>query len=180
MPTDKTNLKQVLREECLPALTKQAAYFSTESVAAWLRHRKLRCPPATLNRYLHEFRRTDLIHDAGRGWYSIRRVERLGTAVSDAMNAIEHGNQGRAEIPVEVEVATSGGELVVRIRDVGEGPNATDVEQPDIEAKLAGLQKPRGWGLFLIENMVDEIRVLDADGRHTVELVLRLEGGDGE
>ena len=110
-----------------------------------------------------------------------RRVERLGTAVSEAaMNAIEHGNQGRSDIPVEVEVVTTEGELVVRIRDVGEGPNATDVEQPDIEAKLAGLQKPRGWGLFLIENMVDEIRVLDADGRHTVELVLRLEGGDGD
>ncbi len=59
-------------------------------------------------------------------------------------------------------------------------PNATDVESPDIEAKLAGLQKPRGWGLFLIKNMVDEIRVHDADGRHTVELVLELEGGDGD
>jgi serine phosphatase RsbU (regulator of sigma subunit)/anti-sigma regulatory factor (Ser/Thr protein kinase) len=109
-----------------------------------------------------------------------RRVERLGTAVSEAtMNAIEHGNQGRSDIPVEVEVVTTGGELVVRIRDIGEGPKATDVEPPDIEAKLAGLQKPRGWGLFLIENMVDEIRVLDADGRHTVELVLQLEGGEG-
>lgn len=67
---NKTILKKVLREECLPALTGQSKYFSTESVAAWLRGRKLRCPPATLNRYLHEFRRTGLIHDAGRGWYS--------------------------------------------------------------------------------------------------------------
>jgi serine phosphatase RsbU (regulator of sigma subunit)/anti-sigma regulatory factor (Ser/Thr protein kinase) len=106
-----------------------------------------------------------------------RRVERLGTAVSEAaMNAIEHGNQGRADIPVEVEVVTTGSELVVRIRDVGEGPSAIDVESPDIEAKLEGLQKPRGWGLFLIENMVDELRVHDADGRHTVELVMNLEG----
>ncbi|MGZ8686791.1 MAG: ATP-binding SpoIIE family protein phosphatase [Gaiellaceae bacterium] len=110
-----------------------------------------------------------------------RRVERLGTAVSEAtMNAIEHGNQGRSEIPVEVEVVTTRDELVVRIRDIGEGSNVTDVEEPDIEAKLAGLQKPRGWGLFLIENMVDELRVTDADGRHTVELVLQLEGGDGD
>lgn len=46
------------------------AYFSTESVATCLRRRKLRCPPATLNRYLHEFRRGGLIYDAGRGWYS--------------------------------------------------------------------------------------------------------------
>ena len=96
------------------------------------------------------------------------------------MNAIEHGNQGNAEIPVEVEVVTSESELVVRICDVGEGPKATDIEAPDIEAKLAGLQKPRGWGLFLIKNMVDEIRVIDTDGRHTVELVLQLEGGEDE
>lgn len=67
---NKTHLKQVLRDECLPALTSQSKYFSTESVAAWLRRRKLRCPPATLNRYLYEFRRTGLIQDAGRGWYS--------------------------------------------------------------------------------------------------------------
>ena len=97
-----------------------------------------------------------------------------------AMNAIEHGNQGRADIPVEVEVVTIERELIVRIRDVGEGASATEVESPDIEAKLAGLQKARGWGLFLIENMVDEIRVTDAGGRHTVELVLQLEGGDDD
>lgn len=94
------------------------------------------------------------------------------------MNAIEHGNQGRAEIPVEIEVRAGGGKLAVRIRDVGSGTDTAGVESPDIEAKLAGLQKPRGWGLFLIENMVDELRVSDADGRHTVELVVRLEGGD--
>jgi hypothetical protein len=28
--------------------------------------------------------------------------------------------------------------------------------------------------------MVDELRVSDADGRHTVELVLKLEGGGGD
>ena len=33
------------------------------------------------------------------------RLEKLKTAVAEAtMNAIEHGNQNRAEIPVEVEV----------------------------------------------------------------------------
>jgi hypothetical protein len=71
MPSDKTIiLKQVLRDEGLPALAKLAPYFSTEALAAWLRRRKLACPPKTLNRYLHEFRRAGLIYDAGRGWYS--------------------------------------------------------------------------------------------------------------
>jgi anti-sigma regulatory factor (Ser/Thr protein kinase) len=109
------------------------------------------------------------------------RLEKLKTAVSEAtMNAIEHGNQGREELPVEVDVEASGGVLVVRIGDHGLGGPIGEAETPDLEAKLEGLQKPRGWGLFLIENMVDEVRVSDAEGRHTVELVVSLEGGDAD
>jgi len=67
---DKTILKQVLRDECLPALGGQSKYYSTEAVKAWLQKRRLRCPPATLNRYLHEFTRAELVFAAGRGWYS--------------------------------------------------------------------------------------------------------------
>lgn len=107
-----------------------------------------------------------------------RKLDRLGTAVSEAaMNAIEHGNQAQAEVPVEVEVHAHGGRLSVLIRDVGAGSLDAVIEHPDLEAKLEGLQKPRGWGLFLIENMVDEINVTDMDGHHTVELVVNLEGG---
>ena len=36
--------------------------------------------------------------------------------------------------------------------------------------------QPRGWGLFLIEKMVDEAHVTSEDGRRTLELVLRLKG----
>jgi anti-sigma regulatory factor (Ser/Thr protein kinase) len=43
---------------------------------------------------------------------------------------------------------------------------------PDIDAKLAGLQSPRGWGLFLIRNMVDELNTSSDDRHHTVELVV--------
>jgi serine phosphatase RsbU (regulator of sigma subunit)/anti-sigma regulatory factor (Ser/Thr protein kinase) len=106
------------------------------------------------------------------------RLERLKTAVAEAaMNAIEHGNEGRAELPVTVEVVASDAELRIRITDQGGGPDMPQAETPDLEAKLAGLQKPRGWGLFLIENMVDELQVSE-DGTHrTVELVMHLKGG---
>ncbi len=71
MPTgDKTNLKQVLRDECLPALGGQSKYYNMGVVKVWLQRRKLRCPAATLNSYLHEFTRDGLVFDAGRGWYS--------------------------------------------------------------------------------------------------------------
>ena len=77
------------------------------------------------------------------------------------MNAIEHGNEARAELPVDVSVRASGGELVVAITDHGGGREIPEAEEPDLEAKLEGLQKPRGWGLFLIQNMVDDVRDLE-------------------
>ncbi len=40
-----------------------------------------------------------------------------------------------------------------------------------------GTQTPRGWGLFLIQNMVDEVRVSGNPNHHTIELVMHLEGG---
>ena len=48
------------------------------------------------------------------------RLEKLKTAVAEAtMNAIEHGNGNRAEIPVEVEVTQNGDDIVVAISDQG-------------------------------------------------------------
>ncbi len=102
------------------------------------------------------------------------RLERLKTAVSEAaMNAIEYGSQGRPEIPVAIAVETSAQAVVVRITDQGlSGPLPSDAEAPDIDAKLAGLQKPRGWGLFLIRAMVDEMDVTTDGTTQTVSLTL--------
>ncbi|OLC52641.1 MAG: hypothetical protein AUH85_16550 [Chloroflexi bacterium 13_1_40CM_4_68_4] len=112
---------------------------------------------------------------------SAKRLERLKTAVAEAaMNAIEHGNQGRAELPVTVRVETADGELRVSITDHGGGREIPVATTPDLEAKLAGLQKPRGWGLFLIKKMVDDMRVTSDERHHTVELVVKLkEATDG-
>lgn len=103
-----------------------------------------------------------------------RRLERLKTAVSEAtMNAIEYGSLGREDVPVDLVVAATPAEVVVRITDRAlSGPVPDDAEAPDIDAKLAGEQKPRGWGLFLIRNMVDQMDVAsDGDGQ-TVTLRL--------
>jgi anti-sigma regulatory factor (Ser/Thr protein kinase) len=106
------------------------------------------------------------------------RLERLKTAVAEAtMNAMEHGNAFRPEIPVEFEVRASDAAVVVRITDRGGGGPLLEPQVPDLEAKLAGLQTPRGWGLFLIRNMVDEVRETVDGPRHTTELTLHRSGG---
>ena len=92
------------------------------------------------------------------------------------MNAIEHGNQNRPELSVGVRVSASEADLSVRITDHGGGRDIPEAETPDLDAKLEGKQTPRGWGLFLIKNMVDEMHVSSDDTHHTIELVLHLEG----
>ena len=112
------------------------------------------------------------------------RLERLKTAVAEAtMNAIEHGNGNRAEIPVEVEVSQAGDEIIVAISDQGGNAHAaagstepTGPEEPDLGKKLDGAQSPRGWGLFLIRNMVDAMKVTTDGQRHTIWLTMRTGG----
>ena len=106
-----------------------------------------------------------------------RTLEKLKTAVAEAtMNAMEHGNHYRAELPVLIEVSVSEADLSVKITDEGSGPPIFHSETPDLEAKLKGMQTPRGWGLFLIRNMVDEMNVTGDEHHHTVELILHLDG----
>jgi anti-sigma regulatory factor (Ser/Thr protein kinase) len=111
-------------------------------------------------------------------------MERLKTAVAEAtMNAIEHGNKYQEDLPVEIEVLANKQALSVRITDHGGGQTIPDPETPDLEAKLAGDQSPRGWGLFLIKNMVDEMNVLvggpeHGGVHHTLELIFKRKGSD--
>jgi anti-sigma regulatory factor (Ser/Thr protein kinase) len=104
------------------------------------------------------------------------QLERLKTAVAETtMNAIEHGNQGQADIPVQISVRLIEGQVVVDVTDEGGGAMGAVTVDPDIDLKLEGLQTPRGWGLFLIRNMVDEMQESTDGGRHTVRLKMRPE-----
>jgi anti-sigma regulatory factor (Ser/Thr protein kinase) len=68
--------------------------------------------------------------------------------------------------------------LLVRVIDRGSGPTSSlTAKGPDLEAKLENTQTARGWGVFLMERMVDEVRVSGNPDHHTVELVMRLEAG---
>ncbi len=110
---------------------------------------------------------------------STRRLEHLKTAVAEAtMNAMEHGNHYQPDVPVIIQVQASATTLAVRISDQGEGPADIEAETPDLEAKLAELQTPRGWGLFLIKNLVDEMFIINNNSHHTIELIINLEEGD--
>ncbi len=89
--------------------------------------------------------------------FSHDRVEDLRTAVEEAcINSIEHGNQENANTKVLVELIADDSKLQVDIHDHGKLIRER-VEKPDIDAKMAGEQTTRGWGLFLIQELMDEV-----------------------
>jgi anti-sigma regulatory factor (Ser/Thr protein kinase) len=105
-----------------------------------------------------------------------RKLDKLKTAVAEAtMNAMEHGNRYDPNKPVRIQVCQADGAVSVRITDQG-GTPLVEAQTPDLRAKLAGEQTPRGWGLFLIKNLVDDMHVSSDDTHHTVELVMYLGG----
>lgn len=107
-----------------------------------------------------------------------REIAQVKTAVAEAtMNAIEHGNHFKVDHPVNIKVCINDQKIAVRIRDDGAGQEILEPEMPNLEAKLRGEQTPRGWGLFLIKNMVDEMNISVDEKHHTVELVFYRKGG---
>jgi serine phosphatase RsbU (regulator of sigma subunit)/anti-sigma regulatory factor (Ser/Thr protein kinase) len=102
------------------------------------------------------------------------RLDNLQTAVAEAvMNAVEHGNAGRQDLPVTVRVLASSRDVVVQVTDHGIGEPPPDlVTEPDLDAKLRGEQAPRGWGLFLMRALLDDLRVERTDAGQVASLVL--------
>lgn len=89
--------------------------------------------------------------------FSDDRIEDLKTAVEEAcVNSIEHGNKENANIKVLVELIADDSKLQVDIHDHGKLIRER-IEKPDIDAKMAGEQTTRGWGLFLIQELMDEV-----------------------
>ena len=107
--------------------------------------------------------------------FSENRIEDLKTVVEEAcINAIEHGNQQNANIKVLVELIADDSKLQVDIHDGGKGI-PKDIEKPDIDAKIAGKQTPRGWGLFLIQSLMDEVEFeWNPETGNVTRMVIRL------
>ena len=107
------------------------------------------------------------------------RLDALKTAVSEmAMNAIEHGNRADPRLDCEVTVRRTAETVVVEIADFGRGRHEMP-DVPDLDLKLAGLQSPRGWGLFLARSLVDDIEEFSDGDRHLVRLTMRVRAAEG-
>ena len=103
------------------------------------------------------------------------RIEDLKTAVSEAcLNAIEHGNKMDATMKVGIVLNVEEMKLQVTVQD--EGRKIGPVKTPKIEDKIEGRSNNRGWGIFLIKNLVDEVKFESApEGGNLVRMIIHLD-----
>lgn len=98
------------------------------------------------------------------------RVDEVRMAVVEAcINAFEHSRA--AERKVDITFRIWGGfepeRLEIAVHDGGVGFAPAEVEDPRIETKLRGDRK-RGWGLKIIQGLMDEVRILSGSRGTTV------------
>src|SRR5262245_56478172 len=105
-----------------------------------------------------------------------KRIEDLKTAVAEACtNAIEHGNKMKPGARVSISFTIEESKLQVAVQD--EGMGLGQVTPPSIEHTISGIRdRPRGWGIFLIKNLMDEVEFETRPGGwNMVRMVVRLQ-----
>ena len=103
------------------------------------------------------------------------RVDDLKTAVSEACtNAMEHGNRLRKDTMVLVTLNMGKKRLEVNVKDRGPGLQE-QAKAPRIENQVNGSDDSRGWGMFLIKNLVDEVEFKKIPkGGNVTRMVIRV------
>lgn len=81
-------------------------------------------------------------------------------AVSEAVNnAIQHGNKENADAKVYVQVATDPTHFCIQVKDEGKGFAFQDLPDPTAPENLL---KDSGRGVFLMQNLADEVEFIHA------------------
>ncbi len=97
-------------------------------------------------------------------------VENLKMAVGEAVtNAIEHGNQLIMSAIVSITFTIDSEALIVNVKDQGHRPI------PNIPEVRKEREDHRGWGMWLIKDLMDDVSVsADSDGNE-VKMILYLQ-----
>jgi anti-sigma regulatory factor (Ser/Thr protein kinase) len=98
---------------------------------------------------------------AARGGLDARSVCETGLCLNEAMaNVIRHAYHGATDRPIKVQADCHDGELLVTIRDWGDGVNPAELPQRPYEPL-----EPGGLGLICLQKMMSEVRyVPQGDG----------------
>jgi serine/threonine-protein kinase RsbW len=103
------------------------------------------------------------------------RIEDLKTAVAEAcLNAIEHGNKMDTNTKVGITLTVEESKLQVSVKDQGKGID--QIVTPRIEDKIEGKDRSRGWGIFLIKSLMNEVSFEPSpEGGNIIKMIIYLE-----
>lgn len=82
--------------------------------------------------------------------------------IEACLNSFEHSHSEDRKVFITFRVEDSN--LTIILRDHGTGFNPDDVEEPDLEKKLRPGISKRGWGLRLMERMMDSLNIQSGPG----------------
>jgi anti-sigma regulatory factor (Ser/Thr protein kinase) len=89
--------------------------------------------------------------------YSPARIEDLKTVVAEAaVNAMQHGNKGRPDGRVTIQMNLKDDTIYITVTDDGEGIKNIH-PKPDIDRIIDKLDPPTGFGTFLIKQLVNDV-----------------------
>jgi serine/threonine-protein kinase RsbW len=95
---------------------------------------------------------------AGMVHFNPEQIDEIRHAVIEAcINAMEHSRSQDKKIYLRFRLFND--RLEIRVRDRGKGFDAHKVEKPNLRKKLETGSRKRGWGLMLINNLMDDVRI---------------------
>lgn len=91
------------------------------------------------------------------------------------INAMKYGNNFDKDLPVAINYSLEGDRLEITVRDRGKGFDHTGIPDPTLNNNIL---KQGGRGLYLIRNLMDEVRFNDRGNE--IKMIKFLRGGKGD
>ncbi len=105
--------------------------------------------------------------------FSTDETDEMKHAVIEAcINSIEHSESEDCKIYLRFRLFSD--RIEIQVTDHGKGFNVQEVEEPDIEKKLKSGSRKRGWGLKLIQHLMDEVLIQKESPGTTVMMVKKV------
>ena len=99
------------------------------------------------------------------------RIDEIKLALIEAcINAFEHSGSADGRISIQFEIGAEA--VTIRITDRGQGFDLSQVRD-ELEGRHAAGKRTRGWGLKIMQELMDEVRVESGKGGTTITMVKR-------
>jgi len=97
----------------------------------------------------------------------------IGMALLEAcVNAFEHSHA--PDEKVYIKYIPQPGQLCIVLHDNGRGFDPARLEKPELSSKLLPGARKRGWGIQLMENLMDTLDIQTGEGGTTITMIKKL------